>query len=90
MLSFNLVSGLGTIAMGLIVKAPIIVAPGMGLNNFFVSTLIKSLKIPWQTALGYTLVHGVLLSLIAFFGLRKRALSAFPTQFRVGVGLGVN
>ncbi len=35
-----IVSGLGTMMMGLFAKVPIIVAPGMGMNYFFAHVLV--------------------------------------------------
>ncbi|MEA3224542.1 MAG: solute carrier family 23 protein, partial [Planctomycetota bacterium] len=46
-----LVSGFATIIVGIFAKAPIAMAPGMGLNAFF-AYLVCSGKMDWQTALG--------------------------------------
>src|SRR5512146_2186164 len=45
-------SAIMTAAMGLIGKAPIAMAPGMGLNAFLASTLVRGDQVTWETALG--------------------------------------
>src|SRR5699024_5164836 len=44
-------AGIVSIMMGLIVKAPIVLAPGMGLNAYFAVVAAPNGLMTWQTAL---------------------------------------
>ena len=73
-----LVSAISTIVTGVFGKAPIAMAPGMGLNAFFTYTLVLSNKMSWETALGAVFVSGVLFLLLTLIGLRKKLVEAIP------------
>ena len=86
-----LVSAISTIIAGVFGKAPIAMAPGMGLNAFFTYTLVLSNKMSWETALGAVFVSGVLFLLLTLIGLRKKLVEAIPqgiiSAISVGIGL---
>ena len=52
-----IVSAIATLIVGIFAKAPIAMAPGMGLNAFF-AYLVTSGKMDWQTALGVVFLSG--------------------------------
>jgi AGZA family xanthine/uracil permease-like MFS transporter len=85
-----IVTALATIITGVFANAPIAMAPGVGLNNFFV-ILVASGKMSWQTALGAVFVSGLLFLLLTLLGLRKRLVEAIPngmvSAIAVGIGL---
>jgi AGZA family xanthine/uracil permease-like MFS transporter len=85
-----IVSGLATIVTGLFANAPIAMAPGIGLNNFF-AFLVASGKMNWQTALGVVFLSGLIFLLLTLLGLRKRLVEAIPaglvSAISVGIGL---
>jgi AGZA family xanthine/uracil permease-like MFS transporter len=84
------VTALVTIITGVFANAPIAMAPGVGLNNFFV-VLVASGKMNWQTALGVVFLSGLLFLLLTLLGLRKRLVEAIPngliSAIAVGIGL---
>jgi len=84
------ISALATIITGLFANAPIAMAPGMGLNTFFV-ILVVSGRMNWQTALGAVFLSGLLFLLLTLLGLRKRLVEAIPegliSAIAVGIGL---
>jgi adenine/guanine/hypoxanthine permease len=86
-----IVSSLATIITGIFGKAPIAMAPGMGLNAFFTYTLVLSNKMNWQTALGAVFISGVMFLLLTLVGLRKKLVEAIPpgliSAISVGIGL---
>ncbi len=84
-----LVSGLGTIAMGLWAKAPLAVAPGMGLNAFFAYTVVQGAGLTWQQGLGMVLVSGVLFMLMTLVGMRQALLRALPKELLPAIGAGI-
>ncbi|MGA2071194.1 MAG: NCS2 family permease [Sedimentisphaerales bacterium] len=86
-----IVSAIATIVTGIFGKAPIAMAPGMGLNAFFTYTLVLSNKMSWETALGAVFVSGVMFLLLTLIGLRKKLVEAIPpaiiSAISVGIGL---
>ncbi|MFQ6035904.1 MAG: NCS2 family permease [Sedimentisphaerales bacterium] len=82
------VSAMATIMAGIFAKAPIAMAPGMGLNAFF-AYLVASGKMDWQTALGAVFVSGVLFLIVTLLGLRKRIVEAIPTSLVSAIAVGI-
>jgi AGZA family xanthine/uracil permease-like MFS transporter len=83
-----IVTATTTIITGLVANAPIAMAPGLGLNNFF-AYLVVSGKMNWQTALGVVFVSGVLFLLLTLLGLRKRIVEAIPTSLVSAIAVGI-
>ena len=84
-----LVSAIATIATGIFAKAPIAMAPGMGLNAFFTYTLVLSGKMNWETALGAVFVSGFLFLLLTLIGLRKKLVEAIPPGIIAAISVGI-
>ena len=84
-----LVSFLGTFIMGVWAKAPLAMAPGLGLNAFFTYSLVIGQHITWQTALGVVFVSGVLFLILTFFGIRERIVQAIPLSLRLSIPAGI-
>ena len=51
MVATCLAAALGSFLMGWLANYPFALAPGMGLNAFFVYTVVLGMGIPWQGAL---------------------------------------
>lgn len=86
-----IVSGIVTIVVGVVGKAPIAMAPGLGLNSFFTYTLVLGQKIPWQTALGAVFISGFIFFILTLIGLRKKIVDAIPKSmiYAITVGIGI-
>jgi AGZA family xanthine/uracil permease-like MFS transporter len=84
-----LVSAISTIITGVFGKAPIAMAPGMGLNAFFTYTLVLSNKMSWETALGAVFVSGLLFLLLTLIGLRKKLVEAIPPGIIAAISVGI-
>ena len=86
-----IVTAIATIIVGVFAKAPIAMAPGMGLNAFFAYSLVMAGKISWQTALGVVFLSGLFFLVLTLVGLRKRLVEAIPagliSAISVGIGL---
>jgi len=86
-----IVTAIATIIVGIFAKAPIAMAPGMGLNAFFAYSLVLGDKIPWETALGVVFLSGLFFLLLTLLGLRKKLVEAIPrgliSAISVGIGL---
>ncbi|GAG09974.1 unnamed protein product, partial [marine sediment metagenome] len=52
-------AAVGSLIMAFSANLPVALAPGMGMNAFFVSIVIGN-KLPWQVALGIVFISGVI------------------------------
>ena len=84
-----IVSAIATIITGVFGKAPIAMAPGMGLNAFFTYTLVLGKGISWETALGAVFVSGALFLLLTLIGLRKKLVEAIPPGVIAAISVGI-
>ena len=83
-----IVSAAATIIVGIFAKAPIAMAPGMGLNAFF-AYLVVSGKMEWQTALGVVFLSGLLFLILTLLGLRKKLVEAIPASLISAIAVGI-
>ncbi len=83
-----IVTAVTTIIVGVFAKAPIAMAPGMGLNAFF-AYLVASRRMDWQTALGVVFISGLLFLTMTLSGLRKRIVEAIPTSLVSAIAVGI-
>jgi len=84
-----LATALATIAVGLIAKVPIAMAPGMGLNAFFAYTLVLGRKISWQTALGIVFLSGFIFLILTLIGVREKVVNAIPGSIMRSISVGI-
>jgi AGZA family xanthine/uracil permease-like MFS transporter len=84
-----IVSAVATIVTGLFGKAPIAMAPGMGLNTFFAVTLVQQEHVAWQTALGAVFVSGLFFLILTLIGLRKKLVEAIPGGLIAAIAVGI-
>lgn len=78
-----------TLMMGLYAKLPYAVAPGMGLNAFFVFSIILGQQVPWPVALGIVFWSGVLFLLVSVTPLRAIIARSLPRNLRYAAGTGI-
>ncbi len=83
-----IVTAVATLIVGVVAKAPIAMAPGMGLNAFF-AYLVVSGKMDWQTALGVVFLSGLLFLILTLLGLRKKLVEAIPTSLISAIAVGI-
>jgi len=79
----------GSILMGLASNYPLALAPGMGLNAYFTFTVVKSMGVPWQTALGCVFISGVAFLILTLIGVRQLIMNAVPRSLFAAVAGGV-
>ena len=84
-----IVTAIATITVGIFAKAPIAMAPGMGLNAFFAYSLVLGDKIKWETALGVVFLSGLFFLLLTILGLRKRIVEAIPSSLVSAISVGI-
>jgi len=83
-----IVTAVATIIVGIVAKAPIAMAPGMGLNAFF-AYLVTTGRMRWQSALGVVFLSGLLFLILTLLGLRKRLVDAIPTSLISAIAVGI-
>jgi len=83
-----IMSGLASLAVGLLANAPIAMAPGLGLNSIF-AYLVVSEKMDWPTALGVVFIAGCFFLILTGLGLRRRIVEAIPTSLVSAIGVGI-
>src|SRR5215469_18198568 len=84
-----LCAAFGSVLMGAFANYPLALAPGMGLNAYFTYTVVKSMHIPWQTALGAVFLSGVIFMVLTFTGIRQLLMNAIPHQLHGAVAGGI-
>jgi AGZA family xanthine/uracil permease-like MFS transporter len=94
MVATCLSSGVTTIAMALIARYPIALAPGMGENFYFAfmvcgGAAMGGLGYSWQVALGGVFIAGLLFFILSFFGVREKVMEVFPQSLKSGIAAGI-
>ena len=80
---------IGTLLMALYAKYPVAQAPTMGVNAFFVYTVVIAMGYQWNEALAAVFIAGVVFFVIAISGVRKRVLDQIPMGLRFGISAGI-
>ena len=79
----------GTLVMGLVANVPYALAPGMGLNAFFVYTVCFTLGFTWQQALSMVFICGLINILITVTKIRKYIIKAIPRSLQNAISGGI-
>ena len=80
---------IGTVIMALYAKKPFALAPGMGLNAFFVFTVCLGMGYNWQFALTAVLLEGVIFIILTVTKIRSWLLNAIPGTLKKSIGAGI-
>lgn len=80
---------IGCLVMALWGKLPFGLAPGMGLNAFFVYTVCMGMGYPWQFALTAVFIEGLLFILLTATNIREAIVNAIPINLRYAIGAGI-
>ncbi|MBQ1939413.1 MAG: NCS2 family permease [Alistipes sp.] len=79
----------GTLVMALWGKLPFALAPGMGLNAFFVYTVCMGMGYSWQFALTAVLIEGLIFILLTVTNVREAIVNAIPGALKNAIGAGI-
>ncbi len=87
-------AALATAIMALYARFPIVQAPGMGENFFFVLTALPAAAAAgyensWQVVLGVVFISGILFLLISLAGLRTILIHALSASMKNGMAVGI-
>ena len=80
---------IGCVAMAFIGKLPFGLAPGMGLNAFFVYSVCLGMGYPWQFALTAVLIEGLIFIILTITNVREAIVNAIPASLRNAIGAGI-
>lgn len=84
-----LASVVGTLMMAVYAKKPFGLAPGMGINAFFVYTVCLGMGYSWQFALTAVFIEGLLFMLLSLFKVRELIANAIPASMKSAIGGGI-
>ncbi len=84
-----LAAAIGTLVMGLYANYPFALAPGMGLNAFFVFTIVLTMGYTWQQALAIVFISGVLFIVLTLTGTRTAIVNAIPKTIKHAIPAGI-
>lgn len=80
---------IGTLVMSIYAKKPFGLAPGMGLNAFFVFTVCLGMGYSWQFALTAILIEGIIFILLTITNVREAIVNAIPVSLKNAIGVGI-
>lgn len=84
-----LASIVGTLVMAFYAKRPFGLAPGMGLNAFFVFTVCLGMGYSWQFALTSIMIEGIIFVILSATKVREAIVNAIPTSLKNAIGAGI-
>ena len=79
----------GTLIMAIYAKKPYALAPGLGLNAFFVYTVCLTLGYSWQFALTAVLIEGIIFIILTVTNVREAIINAIPAAMKSAVSAGI-
>lgn len=83
-------AGLVTILMGLFANIPVALAPGMGLNAYFMTVVLSSNgAITWQAALGAVFISGLIFIILTVTKVRQMLIVAVPSSIKAAITVGI-
>ena len=82
-------SAIGSITMGLMANYPFALAPGMGLNAFFVFGVVFRYGVGWETALAAVFVSGIIFVLLTVTKAREAIINSIPMSLKLAVSTGI-
>lgn len=84
-----LASIIGCLVMAIYAKKPFGLAPGMGLNAFFVFTVCLGMGYSWQFALTAVFIEGIIFILLTILKVRELIVDAIPTGLKTAISAGI-
>ena len=82
-------SAIATFFMAFLTNYPVVLAPGMGLNAYFVFDVCQGAGLPWEQALGIVFISGVLFFILSFVGIREAVMNAIPHSLQNAIAIGI-
>lgn len=79
---------IGTLIMSFAANYPIAIAPGMGLNAYFVTEVVQQ-DVSYSVMFGAVFVSGILFVILSMTSLRKTLIKAIPPSLKYGITSGI-
>ena len=80
---------IATLVMAFYAKKPFGLAPGMGLNAFFVFTVCLTMGYTWQFALTAVFIEGIIFIILSDTKVRSWILNSIPLSLKNAIGAGI-
>ncbi len=80
---------IATLVMSVYAKKPFGLAPGMGLNAFFVYTVCLTMGYTWQFALTAVFIEGIIFIILSATKVRTWILNSIPVSLKNAIGAGI-
>ena len=80
---------IATLVMAFYAKKPFALAPGMGLNAFFVYTVCLTMGHSWQFALTAVFIEGIIFIILTVTKVRQWILNSIPMSLKNAIGAGI-
>lgn len=87
--STSLAAIIGCMVMAFYGKLPFGLAPGMGLNAFFVYTVCLGMGYDWTFALTAIFLEGLIFILLTVTNVREAIVNSIPANMRYAIGAGI-
>lgn len=84
-----LAASIGSFLMGVMANYPIALAPGMGLNAYFVYSVVLTSGYKWQTALGAVFISGCLFLFLSLSSWRQFIVDVIPKTLKIAIVSGI-
>ena len=82
-------AAIATIVMAFSANLPVALAPGMGLNAFFVYTVVLGMGYSWRVALTAVFLEGILFIVLSLVNVREAIIKAIPINLKKAVAVGI-
>lgn len=79
----------GTLVMSIYAKKPFALAPGLGLNAFFVYTVCLTMGYSWSFALTAVFIEGIIFVLLTVTNVREAIINAIPASLKNAISAGI-
>jgi AGZA family xanthine/uracil permease-like MFS transporter len=82
-------AAIATLVMAFAANLPVALAPGMGLNAFFVYAVVLGMGYTWQVALTAVFIEGIIFIILSLFNVREAIIKAIPANLKRAVAVGI-
>lgn len=79
----------GTFIMALLTNYPFVLVPSLGLNAYFVYTVVLGMGYSWQQALAAIVIEGAVFAIISMTSLRDAIFEAIPANLKYAISAGI-
>ncbi len=82
-------AAIATLVMAFLANLPFALAPGMGLNAFFVYTVVFTMGYTWQQALTAVFIEGIIFIILTAFNIREAIVNSIPMNMKKAISVGI-